>query len=93
MTKLPRLDDVRKQVLKPVECIWMYNYRRLTTRITRYLVITNIKANHVTVLSFLLTLFAAYLFSIGNYSYFIYGAIIMQLGYFLDIMDGEIARF
>ena len=93
MTKLPKIEDVRKAVLKPVDCIWMYNYRRLTTRITRYLVVTNIKANHVTVLSFLFSLFGAYLFSLGAYKYLIFGAIAIQLGYFLDIMDGEIARF
>lgn len=93
MIKLPELDDVRKAVLKPVDCVWMYNYRRLTTRITRYLVVTNIKANHVTVLSFLISLIGAYFFSLGAYRFLVYGAIAIQLGYFLDIMDGEIARF
>ncbi|MBS3134236.1 CDP-alcohol phosphatidyltransferase family protein [Candidatus Woesearchaeota archaeon] len=93
MGKLPRLEDVRKAVLKPAECIWMYNYRRLTTRITRYIVVTDIKANHITFLSFLFALSSAYLFSLGHYKYFIIGAIFMQVGYLFDLIDGEIARF
>ncbi len=50
---------------------------------------TEITPNQVTTISFLLAIFSGIAF---NFQYFITGAILYQLSYILDIVDGSIAR-
>lgn len=66
--------------------------RRISIIITKYLAKTNITPNQVTFISFFIILFSAYLFSTGLYKNLIIGAILLQFGYILDSVDGEIAR-
>lgn len=67
-------------------------YRKISIRITRVLVKTNVTPDQITLLSFSLALFAATLFAFGDYLYLIIGAILLQLSIIFDCVDGEIAR-
>jgi phosphatidylglycerophosphate synthase len=49
--------------------------------------------NQITVVSFLVGLFAAYFFLKGDYSSLVIGAILVQLSFVIDCMDGQFARY
>lgn len=88
-----KLEELKKKGQKPKDSfLAVLIYRKISIRITRYLLPTKITPNQVTVFSFLLTLLAAILFSTGIYTYLIFGAILLQFGYILDCVDGEIAK-
>ena len=66
--------------------------RPLSSFLSRYLVNTRIKPNHISVFSFLLAVLAATLFFVGNYTNLFIGGIVAQLSSIIDGCDGEIAR-
>lgn len=49
--------------------------------------------NQITIVSFLVGLFAAYFFAKGDYSSLVIGAILVQLSFVIDCMDGQFARY
>lgn len=53
---------------------------------------TEISPNVFTLISFTLRIIAACFFTLGEYSFLIIGAIIFELAYLIDCMDGVIAR-
>lgn len=66
--------------------------RRLSGPISRLLFHLPLKPNHVTVLSFLSALLAAWAFARGTYAASVLGAALFQLSTVLDCCDGEVAR-
>ena len=66
--------------------------RPLSIFLSRYLVKTPIKPNHISVISFLISVLAAAFFFIGNYTNLLIGGILAQFSSIIDGCDGEIAR-
>ncbi len=69
-----------------------YLNRPISTRITRYLLRTDITPNHVSFFSFILAMLGAFLFFSGGYINLVIGAILAQVASVIDGCDGEIAR-
>ncbi|MBE9593671.1 MAG: CDP-alcohol phosphatidyltransferase family protein, partial [Proteobacteria bacterium] len=69
-----------------------YLNRPISTRITRYLLRTDITPNHVSFFSFILAMLGAFLFFSGGYINLVIGGILAQLASIIDGCDGEIAR-
>ena len=86
------LEEVRAIALKGNECIIMRQYRYLSTRITKYLIKTRILPYQVTFISLLLALAAGFFFLLGEHHFIVIGAVLFQLSYLMDCVDGEIAR-
>lgn len=63
--------------------------RKLVLYLCNY---TEISPNTITVISFVLRIISAYLFLVGKYLFLVGGAIIFELAYLLDCVDGPIAR-
>ena len=64
--------------------------RPISIRLTWLLVRTPISANEVTILQCIFGLIGAVLFACSEY---VLGAIFLQIGYILDLCDGEVARW
>jgi len=69
-----------------------YLNRPISTRISKYLVKTNLTPNHVSLFSFALCCIGASLFFFGEYPYLLLGAILAQASSIVDGCDGEVAR-
>jgi CDP-L-myo-inositol myo-inositolphosphotransferase len=69
-----------------------YLNRPLSTRITRYLLRTDITPNHVSFFSFILAMLGTFFFFLGGYSNLVIGALLAHLSSVIDGCDGEIAR-
>jgi len=72
-------------------------YARLITRkisavFTRLIIMTPLTANQITLFDIFLGLLAAILFTNGNYYQSIIAALVLQLWYVFDCVDGEVAR-
>ena len=66
--------------------------RPVSTRISKYLVKTNITPNHISFFSFVLCCIGAFFFFLGEYHYLLLGATLAQVSSIVDGCDGEIAR-
>jgi CDP-L-myo-inositol myo-inositolphosphotransferase len=66
--------------------------RPISTRITRHLLKTNIRPNHISFFSFLLAALGTCFFLLGNYINLVIGAFLVQTSSVVDGTDGEIAR-
>ncbi len=66
--------------------------RPVSKRITRWLVNTSLTPNTLSIISFVICLISAALFSIGNYISFLIGGLLAQFTSVLDGCDGEVAR-
>ena len=66
--------------------------RFLSRPLTEILLLTPITPNQITVLSLLVGLLSGFLFSRGQYTSSISGALVFQVAVILDNCDGEIAR-
>jgi CDP-L-myo-inositol myo-inositolphosphotransferase len=69
-----------------------YINRKISTKISRVLCNFNITPNAITLISFILSIFAAFLFIHTQYIYILLGGIITQVASIIDGCDGEIAR-
>jgi CDP-L-myo-inositol myo-inositolphosphotransferase len=69
-----------------------YLNRPLSTRITRYLLRTDITPNSVSFFSFMISMLGAFFFFLGGYSNLVIGALLAQVSSVIDGCDGEIAR-
>ena len=83
------LDTLKKTSDGPVA---RYLNRPISTKITRYLLRTDITPNHVSFFSFILAMLGAFLFFSGGYINLVIGAILAQVASIIDGCDGEIAR-
>jgi len=72
---------------------WYVLSRQVSIRITWVLLHTPVTANQVTLVSLLLTLAAAVLLAMPAPALALAGALALVIHYFLDKVDGEIARF
>jgi len=73
--------------------IWYVLSRRVSIRITWLLLHTGVSANQVTLVSLLLTLAGAALLALPSPVVALAGAAALVIHYFLDKVDGEIARY
>lgn len=71
----------------------VYVLRRLSKILTFLAVKVKATPNQVTLASFAIGLFAAYLFSLANFWELILGAILLQVSLVVDCVDGELARY
>ena len=69
-----------------------YLNRPVSSRITKYLVITNITPNYISFFSFILSVVSAFFFSLGGYINLVIGGTLAQILSVVDGCDGEIAR-
>jgi choline kinase/phosphatidylglycerophosphate synthase len=82
-----------KSLIKPSDGFISKNLnRKISTRISKYLVNTGITPNQMTLISFLTALISTTSFSFGVYIYVAVGGVLAQLASILDGCDGEIAR-
>jgi len=82
-----------RSVLNPIPWYARYIHLRISIYITWVLLHTNVSANQVTVTFMVVGLIAVYLFSFGQPWMYFWGAILLQVRYLLDSVDGEIARY
>ena len=66
--------------------------RPISTRLSKFLVSFNITPNQISFFSFVLSMIAAGLFTLGNYWCLALGGIIAQFASIIDGSDGEVAR-
>ena len=66
--------------------------RQISTRITKFLVRTNITPNIISIITFILAMIGALFFFFNGYINLIIGAILAQASSVIDGCDGEIAR-
>ena len=83
------LDTLKKTTDGPIA---RYLNRPISTRITRYLLKTDITPNYVSFFSFILAMLGALFFFFGGYINLVIGAILAQVSSVINGCDGEIAR-
>jgi len=66
--------------------------RPVSIRLSKILVNFNITPNQISFFSFMLSMIAAGLFTLGNYGYLVLGGFIAQFASIVDGSDGEVAR-
>ena len=82
-----------KSLIKPTDgFVSRVLNRPLSTRITRWLVNTELTPNVLSIISFIICIVSAALFSIGSYLSFLVGGLLAQFTSVLDGCDGEVAR-
>ncbi len=82
-----------KQLIKPTDGpVSRFLNRPVSLRISKLLVMTKIKPNFISFASFLICVFSAFLFSVGNYFSLIIGGLLAQFSSIIDGCDGEVAR-
>jgi CDP-L-myo-inositol myo-inositolphosphotransferase len=82
-----------KGLIKPTDGpVSRYLNRRVSTRISKYLVKTNVKPNFISFLSFIVSLMAACFFTMGEYFYVLTAGLLSQFSSTIDGCDGEVAR-
>ena len=69
-----------------------YLNRPISNRITKQIANFPVKPNHISLVSFLLSLLAAIIIAFKGYSFLVLGALLAQLSSILDGCDGEVAR-
>ncbi len=82
-------------LLKPVDIdgvVGYYIQRPVTTRVSRLLVWTPVKPNHLTLLAMFVGILSGFLVAKGGYLLTALGGFLFMLGSFIDCLDGEIAR-
>lgn len=91
---IPPIKELRK-ILDPgvPEPVYFRVCRWFAVYLTRPLLFTPIKPNHVTLFMLLVGILASIMFLPGTYIYSLLGAILIQFHVFFDCIDGSIARF
>lgn len=74
-----------------IQDLFTFN-RKISSKLSSFLLKTPLTPNHVTTLSMGAGLWAGYFFSLGRRSGMILGAVFLQLSFILDNCDGDIAR-
>ncbi|RKZ22552.1 hypothetical protein DRQ16_02265 [bacterium] len=92
------IDHARKVVLESISTkgedgyISRFLNRKISTRISGWLVNTGITPNTISVISFVIALAGAFLFGVKGYLWTLFAGILIQLASIVDGCDGEIAR-
>ena len=80
-------------LIKPTDgAVSKYINRKISIPISKILVNTRISPNAVSILSFLISLTSAFLFSFGQWLYIALAGLLAQFSSIIDGCDGEIAR-
>ena len=66
--------------------------RPISIGLSRYLVRTGITPNQISLFSFIIGIFAALFFYLGDYIYLVIGGILVHISSIIDGCDGEVAR-
>jgi CDP-L-myo-inositol myo-inositolphosphotransferase len=83
------MEKLRKKTDGPVSRIFN---RPISIRISRLLVKTVVTPNQISLMSFIIAIFAAIFFYLGDYIYLVIGGILVHLSSIIDGCDGEVAR-
>ena len=83
------IEQLEKDTDGPISKIFN---RPISTRISELLVKTRITPNRISLLSFIIAVFAGLFFCAGEYLYLVVGGILAQFSSIIDGCDGEIAR-
>jgi CDP-L-myo-inositol myo-inositolphosphotransferase len=83
------IEQLRKQTDGPVSKTLN---RPISIRITELLLKTGIRPNQISLMSFIIGIFAALSFYMGDYIYLVAGGILAQISSIIDGCDGEVAR-
>ncbi|MCD6472014.1 NTP transferase domain-containing protein [Candidatus Aerophobetes bacterium] len=83
------IDKLKKPSDGPIS---KYLNRPLSTKITKYLIKTDITPNQISVFSFILSLISSSIFFLGGYIALLAGGILAQISSIIDGCDGEVAR-
>ena len=83
------IDKLKKPSDGPIS---RYLNRPLSTKITEYLIKTDITPNQISVFSFILSLISSTLFFLGSYITLLAGGVLAQISSIIDGCDGEVAR-
>ena len=67
-------------------------HRRISNKITKALLKTNFSPIAATTVSFIFGMLTAFLFFLGDYIFLVSGAVVIQISYIFDCVDGELAR-
>lgn len=91
--KITSLHELKAKVSKSNNTVMDFLYiRRISLRIAFFLLPTNIRPNHITILSFILYLSSAFMFAWGQHIYNLWGALLINLAVIFDCVDGDLAR-
>jgi len=88
----PTEEQLRTSSQRELGVVATYFNKRISVKITKYLARTNVTPNEITVTSFLVGVVSSIFFSMGDYIYLLIGAILVEVSFTLDCVDGEIAR-
>jgi CDP-L-myo-inositol myo-inositolphosphotransferase len=83
------IEQLKKQADGPVSKILN---RPVSIRITELFLKTGITPNQISLMSFIIAIFAALFFYLGDYIYLVAGGILAQVSSIIDGCDGEVAR-
>jgi phosphatidylglycerophosphate synthase len=86
------LKDRNTHIVNKFITVEKYINRPIASLIVRTVYNTRVTPNGLTYLNFILGLLAAFLFSRGEYIYFVFGGIFIQLSSIVDSADGMLAR-
>ena len=67
--------------------------RKISKLLTWIAVKLKMRPNQITVISFLIGIYSAYLFSKGTTTNYLLGALLLQVSLIVDCVDGELARY
>ena len=89
------IDELRRICRKDKNDSWYPAHfaRKISIYFTKLLLYTPITANQATLLVILIGIAAVILFSMGGIWYVLSGALVLQLCYIFDHVDGNIARY
>lgn len=67
--------------------------RKISKLLTWAAIKLKMRPNQITVISFIVGMYAAFLFSKGTTANYLYGALLLQASLIIDCVDGELARY
>lgn len=91
--ELRKICQSPKEIHNPESFLDQKLWRSFSIYITKLLLYTGIKPDHVTFFMVFWGFIVGFLFSIGTYQYMLIGAIALEFFMVLDAIDGEIARY
>jgi len=83
------IEQLKKNTDGPISKIFN---RPISIRISKLLLKTGITPNQISLLTFIIGIFASLFFYVGEYLYLVVGGILVQVSSIIDGCDGEIAR-
>lgn len=83
-----------KSIIKVVDPFFgQYLHGPVTARIVPFFAWLRLRPNDVTIISLLVGLLAAFYIAQGGYTNYVIGGILVQVGLYFDMIDGQLARY